>query len=191
MATSAAHVPTRHRLTVSDFHRMGEAGILHEDDRIELIDGEIIDMAPIGSLHAGTVMELNRALVRAVGDHAIVLVQSPIVLPEHSEPEPDLALLRPRADFYRSGHPEPNDVFLIVEIADTTLAYDREIKVPLYARHGLRELWLVDVENGRLHVYTSPSKSGYLECRTLTAPGSLAPGALPQCPVDLSRLFLG
>jgi Uma2 family endonuclease len=189
MATIATPVTTRHRLTVADFHRIAEAGIFQEDDRVELIDGEIIDMAPIGSGHAGTVMALNRLLARALGDRAIVLVQSPVVLPEHSEPEPDLALLRPRQDFYRSGHPLPGDILLIIEVADTRLAYDRDVKIPLYARHGIPEVWLVDLEDRRLHVYTSPSASGYLECRILAAPGMLAPAELPGCPVDLSGLF--
>ena len=189
MATIATPVTTRHRLTVADFHRMADVGIFQEDDRVELIEGEIIDMAPIGSGHAGTVMALNRLLARALGDRAIVLVQSPVVLPEHSEPEPDLALLRPRQDFYRSGHPLPGDILLIIEVADTRLAYDRDVKIPLYARHGIPEVWLVDLEDRRLHVYTSPSASGYLECRILAAPGMLAPAELPACPVDLSGLF--
>jgi Uma2 family endonuclease len=190
MATIATPVTTRHRLTVTDFHRMADVGIFQEDDRVELIDGEIIDMAPIGSGHAGTVMALNRLLARALGDRAIVLVQSPVVLPEHSEPEPDLALLRPRQDFYRSGHPLPGDILLIIEVADTRVAYDRDVKIPLYARHGIPEVWLVDLEDRRLHVYTSPSASGYLEHRILAAPGMLAPAELPGCPVDLSGLFL-
>ena len=189
MATIATPVTTRHRLTVADFHRMADVGIFQEDDRVELIEGEIIDMAPIGSGHAGTVMALNRLLARALGDRAIVLVQSPVVLPEHSEPEPDLALLRPREDFYRSGHPLPGDILLIIEVADTRLAYDRDVKIPLYARHGIPEVWLVDLEDRRLHIYTSPSASGYLECRILAAPGMLVPAELQGCPVDLSGLF--
>jgi Uma2 family endonuclease len=167
MATIAIPVTTRHRLTVADFHRMADVGIFQEDDRVDLIDGEIIDRAPIGSGHAGTVMALNHLLARALGDRAIVLVQSPVVLPEHSEPEPDLTLLRPRQDFYRSGHPLPGDILLIIEVADTRVAYERHVKIQLYARHGIPEVWLVDLEDRRLHAYTSPSASGYLECRIL------------------------
>jgi len=179
----------RHRLTVDDFHRMGEAGILRADERVELIDGEVIDMAPIGSNHAGAVAFLAKSLERAVGDAALVFVQNPLSLAAASEPQPDLMLLKSRADFYRSGHPRPDDVLLIVEVADTTLTYDRDIKVPLYARHGIPEVWLVDLANKRLHVFTSPSDTGYLESHSLTRPGLLATAALPGSPVDIGGLF--
>lgn len=179
----------RHRLTVEDFHRMGEAGILREDDRVELIEGEIVDMAPIGSKHAGTVGFLTKRLERATGEHALVFVQNPVLLGTNNEPQPDIALLKPREDFYRTALPRPEDVLLIIEVADTTLAYDRDIKVPLYARHGIPEVWLVDLENSRLHIFTSPAQDNYLECRMLAKPGIIALGTLPHCPVDLSGLF--
>ncbi|MGH8575763.1 MAG: Uma2 family endonuclease [Gammaproteobacteria bacterium] len=179
----------RHRLTSDEFHRMGEAGILRADERVELIDGEVIDMAPIGSNHAGTVGFLAKRLERAVGDSALVFVQNPLALAAASEPQPDLMLLKARADFYRSAHPRPDDVLLIVEVADTTLTYDRDIKMPLYARHGIPGVWLVDLANKRLHVFTSPSDPGYLESRSLARPGLLATAALPGSPVDLRGLF--
>ena len=179
----------RHRLTVDDFHRMGEAGILRTDERVELIDGEIIDMAPIGSNHAGTVGFLAKRLERAVGDSALVFVQNPLSLTASSEPKPDIMLLKPRADFYRSGHPRPEDVLLIIEVADTTLAYDRDIKVPLYAQHRIPEAWLVDLENKHLHVFTSPSDSGYLETHSLARPSVLCLVALSKSQVDVGGVF--
>ncbi len=179
----------RHRLSVDDFHHMGEAGVLRAGERVELIDGEIIDMAPIGSHHAGTVAFLAKRLERALGDSALVFVQNPLALAAASEPQPDLMLLKPRADFYRGAHPRPDNVLLVVEVADTTLTYDRDIKLPLYARHGIPEAWLVDLENRRLHVFTSPSEAGYLESRSLARPGSLATTALPGTLVDLRGLF--
>lgn len=190
MSSVAENVSPRHRLTVENFHRMGEAGIFGEDDRLELIDGEIIDRAPIGSRHAGSVFQLAELVRTTVGSSGFVWVQNPVRLGEYSEPQPDIALLRPRADFYKSAHPRPEDVLLLIEVADATLTYDRDVKVPLYARHGIPEVWLVDLENKRLHLFTSPSQEGYRECHILAEPGVFAPDALPNCPVDLSGLFL-
>ena len=145
--------PRRHSLTVEDYYRMAEVGILGPDDRVELIEGEIIDMPPPGELHAGTVSQLDHLLQRAVGDRAIVFVQNPAVLGRYSAPQPDLALLRPRPDFYKSALPRSGDILLIIEVADTSLRYDRDVKVGLYARHTIPELWLIDVRGKRLTRY--------------------------------------
>lgn len=190
MSSLAEDLLKRHRLTVSDYHRMGEAGILNEDSRVELIEGEIIDMAPIGSRHAGTVSQLSRLLERAVGDHAIIWTQNPFILDDHSEPEPDIALLRPRADFYKSSHPRPEDVLLVIEVAESSLRYDQKVKAPLYARHGIPELWLVDVENHRLTIYRRPESGVYQDLVTPGAMTAIAPSLLPVAILDLSGLFL-
>lgn len=153
----------RHRLTVEEYYRMGEVGILAPDARVELVEGEIIDMPPIGSRHAGTVDQLTHLLAKTVGDEAIVRVQSPVRLDEYSEPEPDVTLLRPRADFYKSSHPVARDVLLLIEVAESTLRYDLEVKVPLYARHGISEVWVVDLEHGRLARYRDPRDGEYTE----------------------------
>lgn len=142
---------------------MGEAGILREDDRVELIDGEIVQMTPIGSAHAACVKRLMHLFVRALADRAIVSVQDPIAIPRGSEPQPDLALLRPRADFYRGGHPQPADVWLVVEVADSSLAYDRAVKLPLYARAGIPEVWLVDLSGDTVEVLRRPAAGRYGE----------------------------
>lgn len=181
--------PRKHRLSVGDFHRMGEVGILDPNVRCELIDGEIIDMAPIGSLHAGTVRMLSRLLGRSVGNLAVIAIQDPVVLDEHSEPEPDIALLKPRADFYKSAHPRAEDVLLIVEVADTSLRFDRETKVPLYARNGISEVWLVDLQSLRVEVFQEPRPEGYAKSRIHELTTPLAPAALPECTIDVSDLF--
>ena len=134
-------VPTRHRLTVDDYYRMAEAGILGEDDRVELIDGELIDMASVGPDHIATVNGLTSVLVMACRDRAIVSVQNLARLDRFSEPQPDVTLFRPRADNYRTGaRPGPADVLLLVEVADSSLRYDRAVKLPLYARAGIGEM---------------------------------------------------
>jgi len=161
MATIPRTAPCRHRLTVSDFHRMGEAGIFAAGDRVELIDGEIIDMSPIGALHAAIVDCLVRYLGRSVGDSVIVRCQNPVRLDDVSEPEPDIALLRPRADGYMSAHPGPEDVLVVIEVADTSLAYDLGVKVPLYARHGIPEAWVIDAATRQTRVFREPSAEGY------------------------------
>src|SRR5437870_5978990 len=126
---------------VAEYYRMAEAGILTEEDHVELIDGEIVAMSPVGSRHAACVKRLNRILGRRVGDLVVVGVQDPIGLDDYSEPEPDISLLRPRADFYSEAHPIPSDVLMIIEVADSSDLYDREVKVPLYARAGIPETW--------------------------------------------------
>lgn len=189
MTATAREIYQRHRLTVRDYQRMGEAGIFHEDDRVELIEGEIVDMAPIGTGHASSVKRLANIMKLAVGEQAILSVQDPVVLGDHSAPQPDIALLRPQADYYAAAHPQARDVLLIIEVADSSLDYDREVKLPLYARHGIPEVWLVDVGGRRLTRYCRPSTEGYLESLepdTLTA---IALPGLPDVAVNLEKLF--
>lgn len=189
MATRVDNLPQRHKLTVTDYYRLATAGSLTEDDRVELIDGDIIDMTPIGSLHASIVDDLARLLQLAVGEAARVRVQGPVRLGEFSEPEPDIVLLRPREDSYRSSHPGPADVLLIVEVADSSLVYDRDTKVPLYARHGIAEVWLVDAVNRRLVIHREPGPGRY---RVVVDPAPLGETSISELPgksVDLSGLF--
>jgi Uma2 family endonuclease len=168
---------------------MGEAGILAPDARVELIDGEIIDMPPIGFRHSGTVDRLTRLLVTACGDRAIVRVQGSIQLGDYSEPQPDLALLRPRSDFFTTGPAAPSDVLLVIEGAATSQRYDRRVKVPLYARHGIPEVWLIDLESERFTRHRQPLSAAY---STIDQPGldrALTVDALADVAIDLSGLF--
>jgi Uma2 family endonuclease len=155
----------RYRFTVDEYYKLAEAGVLSEDSRVELIEGEIVMMTPIGRRHAACVDRLNRLLVHAVGESAIVRVQNPVRLGDRSEPEPDLALLRPRDDFYAEREPGPADALLIVEVADSSLAYDRGVKLPLYARAGVAETWIVDLGERVIEVHRSPGPQGYAERR--------------------------
>ena len=156
MATIPRITPSRHPLTVHDFHQMGEAGILGHSDRVELIDGEIIDMSPIGALHAAIVARLASSFSQRLGGAAVVWCQNPVRLDDISEPEPDIAILRPKADFYMTAHPGPTDVLLVIEVADSSLAYDLGTKVPLYARHGIPEAWVIDAATRRTRVFRQP-----------------------------------
>lgn len=169
----------RRRFTADEYHRMAEAGVLLADDRVELVDGEIVEMTPIGSHHAACVDRLNVLLQRSLAGHGIVRVQGPVRLDAHSEPQPDLSVLRSRADFYASAHPSPVDVILVVEVADASLRYDREIKVRLYARAGIRETWLVDLQNERVAVFTDPTPQGYRASRQIRRGDRLTSQALP------------
>lgn len=170
-----------YRFTVKDYHRMAEADIFHEDDRVELLAGEIVEMAPIGPGHAGGVKRLmNAFLPLQMERKAIISVQDPIALGEHSEPQLDLALLRPRLDFYAHGHPDPQDVLLVVDVMESSAGYDRQVKVPLYARFGIPETWLVDLEQGLIEVYRGPSPEGYCKVQRLGRGEPLSPQAFPQ-----------
>jgi Uma2 family endonuclease len=152
---------SRYYFTVAEFERMGEAGVFTKDARLELIEGEIIEMSPIGSRHAACVKFLSRFLNQTVGDIALVSTQDPIRLDDFSEPEPDIALLRLRVDFYRDAHPTPADVLLIIEVADTTLAYDRQVKTPLYAKAGVEEAWVVNLTEEQIEVYSGLADGTY------------------------------
>ncbi len=170
---------TRRCFTVAEYDRMVQAGILQEDDRVELIEGEIVEMAPIGSRHAASVARLT-ALFYSVREEAIVWVQNPIRLGERSEPQPDLALLHPRPDFYAQNHPGPEHILLVVEVADTSAEIDREVKLPLYAQAGIPEAWLVDLMGEGVEVYRNPSPRGYQVVQRLGRGQHLSPQALPD-----------
>jgi Uma2 family endonuclease len=178
----------RRSITVEAYHRMGEVGILAPDERVELIEGEVVEMAPIGNRHSGMVGRLTRLLVHAVGDRALVFVQNPVRLSRTSEPQPDFAVLKPRADDYQSATPRADEVFLLVEIAETSLRYDRELKAPLYAVHGIPELWVIDVAERILWRYRDPQPGGYAQAEQTAAPGRLRLAAA-DIEVDLSGLF--
>ena len=181
--------PRRHRLSVDDYFRMAEVGILAEGARVELIDGEIIEMPPIGSPHAGLVNRLNRLLVAAAGERAIVSVQNPITLGTSSAPEPDLCLLSPRDDDYTGSHPRADDVLLAVEVADSSLAYDRDVKTALYARHGIAEVWLVEVAARRVRRHRDIEADVYRDVSVPNTASPLTPERLPGVEIDLSALF--
>lgn len=184
----ALYLPRR-RFTVAEYHQMAQAGILGEDDRVELIEGEIVEMPPIGDRHAGCVNRLNERFFRTFADVAIVAVQNPVRLDEHNEPQPDLALLHRRADFYASGHPAPPDVFLLVEVADTSAELDRRVKIPLYARNGIPEVWLIDLQQGTLTVYRDPAPDGYRTAHELHRGDSIAPAAFPDRALAVADLL--
>jgi Uma2 family endonuclease len=170
----------RRLFSVEEYYLMAKAGILNEDDRLELIEGEIVEMSPIGSHHAACVTRLIQFLSQQVGSRALVSAQNPVRLGEHSEPQPDVALLRPRGDFYATDHPGSQDILLLIEVADTSVEYDREVKVPLYARAGIGEVWLVDLDGESIEVYQSPAPEGYRQVRVVRQEERLAPEALPE-----------
>ena len=180
--------PARHRLDVDAYYKMAEAGILTRSDRVELIDGEIIDMAAIGSPHAAIVNRLNRLLVPAVEGLALVSVQSPLRLDAYNEPEPDLMLLRPRPDDYRAGHPGAADVLLLIEVSESSLAYDQTAKLALYAKFGLAEVWIIDVSGAAIEVYREPAGEAYAQRERLTS-GSLGPVLAPGVTIDVGALL--
>ncbi len=170
---------TRRKFTVEEYHLLARTGILKEDDRVELIDGEIVEMSPIGSRHAACVARLTAWAVR-LQDRAIAWVQNPVRLGDLTEPQPDLALLRFRSDFYATAHPTPEDIFLVVEVAETSADYDRQVKIPLYARWSIPEAWLVDLDQHRVEVYRNPSSDGYRDLRGVTGSEPIAPLAFPD-----------
>ncbi|HEY0202947.1 MAG TPA: Uma2 family endonuclease [Acetobacteraceae bacterium] len=180
-----------HAFTVDDYHRMAEAGILSADERTELIEGVVVTMSPIGAPHFVAVLRLEKLLRDAVGERALVSVQGPVRLPPRSEPQPDLALLRPPVDRYEAVLPGPADVFLLVEVSDSTLARDRDVKAPLYAAHGIPEYWLVDLEARHVLVHRDPlpAERRWQSVQPVGADAVLDLAALPGAAVPLAGLF--
>ncbi len=185
-----ALMPHRYRLTVAEYHRLSEQRIFDEDARIELIEGDLIAMSPRGEQHASKTRRLNRLLSRQVGDAAIVDVQNPVRLDAHTESQPDVVLLKPRPDFYETAHPRPEDVLLLVEVSDSILRYDRDTKIPLYAKVGIPEVWLLDLVNQRLAVYRYPSADGYRQIQFPTPDEPMTPTLLPELTLRITDLFL-
>ncbi len=170
-----------HLFTVADYYRMADAGLFHENPRVELIQGQIIDMAAIGSPHFGMVNRLTRLLVPLVGVRGLVSVQNPVRLDPRSEPQPDVAILKPRTDDYETGAPGPDDVLLLIEVADTSLDFDRNVKAPLYAQSGIVEYWIVNLPDRIVEVHREPAGAHYAQVRRV-GPGEtldfvMLPGA--------------
>jgi Uma2 family endonuclease len=180
----------RRPLTVAEYHRMGEVGILTEDDRVELIEGELVAMSPIGSVHAGTSNTLTRRLVQVVGDRGIVAVGNPVQLDDLSEPQPDFTVLKPRDDDYRRATPRPHEVLLIIEVADSSLAYDRNVKRSLYARHGIPEFWIVNLVAGEVEVCRGPQGEQYTSVSRIGRDGMLEPQLLMGAIIPVAALLV-
>ena len=179
----------RHRLTVEDYHRLGTAGILGEDDRVELLEGQLVDMSPIGPRHALTIDSLTLALVRAVGDHAWVRVQNPITLDRRSEPQPDFTVVRRPWPGYPNAHPGPDDVHLLIEVSDSSLDFDLGAKRELYARAGIREFWVVDLTSNGILVHRDPAGGQYGSVTRIEPAGVLHIAALPGVSIPAASLF--
>ncbi|MDS4027733.1 MAG: Uma2 family endonuclease [Candidatus Contendobacter sp.] len=178
----------RHRWTVAEYHRMGEVGLLNEDSWVELIDGEIVEMAPIGSQHGGKVNRFIHMFYKTFGNQAIIAAQNPVVLGGYEEPQPDIAILRWREDYYEQAHPHVEDVLLLIEISDSTLRYDRDVKIPLYAKNGIPEVWLLDIPNRQLEIYHEPINGEYRQ-RDCRLTGKIAPTLFPDAVIDLADVF--
>lgn len=183
----AIEIARTRRFTADEYERMGTLGIFREDERLELIDGEIVEMAPIGHRHGACVSQLNERLVIGVRDRALVWVHGPARLGVDSVPEPDLALLRRGS--YRSGSPRPADVLLVVEIAESSLRYDRTTKLRLYARAGVREYWVVSVAGEWIEVYRSPGGDAYRERRRAGVGERIAPAAFGDVVIEVAEVF--
>lgn len=181
--------PTRrHSFSVADFHRLGETGVLAPDSRVELIEGDLIDMAPTGSPHGGMVLYLNNLLVPALGGRALVGTQNPLALDEQTEVYPDVFVLKPRADWYRTAHPRPQDILLLIEVADSTILSDRRRKLPLYARHGIAEVWLIDLVQQVVEVCREPGPNGFA-ARSVHREGTITASQIDGVRIDLAGLF--
>ena len=179
----------RRKFTVEQYHRMVSSGILTEDDRVELIKGEIIEMSPVGRRHAAHVKRLNKLFSRQLGDRALVGIQDPVELDNTSEPQTDVSLLQPRPDFYESRHPQSQDIFLLVEVSDTTAEYDREVKIPLYAEDKIVEVWLVDINEQCLEVYRQPSADAYQDVQKFYRSQTLSIQAFPDVEITVKEIL--
>ena len=181
--------PTKHRFNVNEYYRMGETGVLPPDARVELLDGEIIDMSPIGPFHGGVINYLSQLFVTAAKGRWIVTAGTPVRLDDYSEPQPDIMLVKPTGDFYRKRHPQPSDVYLLIEVADTSLMVDLNEKLPAYGRSGIAEAWIVNLNDETIEVYRQPHFTGYGSKTVLSAGGVAKPQAFPDVVIDVGDLL--
>ena len=177
-----------HKLTLDDYQRMADAGILTRDSHVELIEGVIVDMSPSGSHHAGIVNQILRFFA-GQPTSAVLRIQNPVRLGNYTEPEPDIVLLKPRNDFYKKSHPQSSDVLLIIEVADSSIDHHRQIKIPLYAEHGVPELWLIDLNLKHIEVYLEPSNDGFRKLLKPALEIALSPTLVPEITLIPQSLF--
>ena len=185
----AASMPTRRRFTVAEYYAMADAGILSESDRVELLDGDVITMPPIGDWHAASVKLFANAMPPALQGRAMIAVQDPVRLDDSNQPQPDVVLLRWRDDYYRSGHPGPADVLLLIEVSDTTVDYDRGVKLAAYARAGIPEVWIASRPDRRIEAYTEPAGEEYATVRYFSPGENIAPLAFPDITLEVDRII--
>ncbi len=189
-ASPSASAPTRRRFTVAEYYAMADIGILEENDRIELLDGDLIVMPPIGDWHAASVDRFTNSLPPQLQGRAIVRVQNPTRLDDNSEPQPDIMLLRWRDDFYSGGHPGPADVLLLIEVSDTSADYDRSAKLSAYARAGIPEVWIATRQDSRIEAYIEPIEGEYSNVRYAGPGESIAPQAFPEIVLEVDNLIV-
>jgi Uma2 family endonuclease len=187
MSIAMQEWPRRHRISVAHYYRMAEAGLFEPDERVELIDGEIVDMPPMGIRHASAIARLADSIAAAVGARAMVRSQLPLRLGDLSEPQPDIAVVVPRSDYYEQHHPTAGDTLLVIELGDATLRFDLDVKAPLYSRHGVPEVWVIDLRGNRLHTFRASAESRQILV-TESALSGVAIAALPNVTLDLALL---
>ena len=179
----------KRHFNVGDYYRMPEAGLFAEDDRVELIEGEIIEMSPIGSRHGGCVKRSGALLNRKAGHIAIVSVQDPIRLDDFSEPQPDIALLKPRDDFYSNAHPTAAEILLVIEVADASVDYDRNVKLSLYARAGIPEAWLIVLAKDAIEIHSQPKNGKYQKVQRLKRGKTVVSSAIAGLSIKVDEIL--
>lgn len=189
VAASDQSPPERRRFSVDEYYMMAEAGILKPDERVELIDGDIIAMCPMGSRHSGSINRLNSLLIKTFSLRANVSVQCPVRLDHRTEPEPDFALLKPRDDYYEDAHPGPSDVFVLIEVMDASEKYDRKKKLRLYARFGIPEVWLIDLKGEFVEIHRRPKGKIYKENQIMSRGERFAPEAFPDAVLEVDAIL--
>ena len=188
-ASPTVSAPARRRFTVAEYYAMADAGILSEDDRVELLDGDVIVMPPIGDWHGGSVKLFANTFPPVLQGRAIIAVQDPVTLDEHSEPQPDVMLLHWRDDFYRNGHPGPADVLLLIEVADSSVEFDRTVKLAAYARAGIPEVWIAARSERRIESYTGPDAGRYAIVRYYGPGETVSPQAFPDIALPVDQII--
>ncbi len=181
--------PHPKKFTTEEYYKMAESGIFKDGDRLELIKGEIIEMSPVGLRHAACINRLTQILSIKLTTQAIISVQNPIKLKNNTEPQPDVVVLNPREDFYETGHPTPEDILLLVEVADSSIDYDRNVKIPLYAENQIKEVWLVDLNQNCLEVYQKPHQNYYQITQKLTSAHNLFLSDFPDIEIQLNKIL--
>ena len=182
-------IDSTRKFTVDEYYLMAKVGILHEDDRVELIDGRIVEMPPIGSHHSSSVKDVKQTFRDYDGERVTVGIQDPVRLDDGSEPQPDISILRLRADNYRNAHPGPADILLLIEVSDSSIIYDRNVKVSLYARAGIIETWLINLVADCIEVYREPGAQGYQQSLILHRGDTITPQALPDITLNVDDIL--